>query len=134
MWGGFAVWMDIFSVMILVNYVKNVQSATIKPYVYWAVSGWTMLPVWTFSWGLWVANLIFDNQGGKLHFFWSRYTLFYMLMPVLIQPIYIVLIILGYGTTTIPISSDSSFWPYWTTYLLSDLLNFVVFYTTLYGI
>jgi hypothetical protein len=93
-----------------------------------------MTPVWFFSWALWVTNLVFDDKGGSIHFFFSYWTIIYMVMPILIQPVFLILTFFGYGDTTVPRSNDSSFWVYWLLFLASDWVNLLVFYYTVYGL
>jgi hypothetical protein len=133
-YGFFAVWMNVLSILILNNYVFQQPSATAKPYVYWAVSGWTMTPIWFFSWAIWLTNLIWDNKGGSIHSFFAYWTIIYMIMPVLFQPVFLILTFFGYGDTTLPRASDSKFWVYWLLFLGSDLGNLVLFYYTVYGL
>ena len=82
--GVFATWMLTFSILLLSKYVFTPASATASPYVYWAITAWTITPLWLFTWGVWLWNLIFDNKGGKVHKFFSMVTLFYMALPVVL--------------------------------------------------
>ena len=83
-YGGFCTWMLSFSIYMLVHYVFKQPSATKTPFIYWAVLSWTMTPLWLFSWGVWIANLIFDNHGGKIHIILAVTSIAYMVLPVII--------------------------------------------------
>lgn len=83
---------------------------------------------------MWVLNLIFDNEGGKLHIALTVCSLAYMILPVLIQPVFLIIInIFGYNSKTIYRSEDKYFWLLTIALLISDAANFVVFFLTASG-
>lgn len=80
--GVWATWMLTFSILLLSKYVFSQTSATSSPNVYWAITAWTMAPLWFFTWTFWLVNLIVDNKGGKIHKLFSILTIGYMVLPV----------------------------------------------------
>ena len=133
-YGGFCTWMLMLSSLMFTFYVFKQPSATVKPYIYWAIFSWTVVPLWFFSWAIWLLNLIFDNHGGTLHIILAATSVAYMIMPVLIQPVFLIIIQFGYTSKTIYRSEDPYFWWFTTALLISDAANFLVFYYTASGI
>ena len=127
--GVWTTWMLTLSILLLNKYVFSAPSgfASKSPYVYWAITAWTITPLWLFTWGVWLWNIITDNKGGKTHKFFSMITIFYMAIPVVLQPIF--LIINVFAARDAP-----DFWLWWSILFVSDLLNLVLFYFTVLGL
>ena len=132
--GGFCTWMLTLSSFMLAYYVFKQPSATKTPFIYWAVLSWTITPLWLVSWGIWIANLIFDNHGGKIHIILAVTSIVYMVLPVIIQPIFLLIILIAYIWLPIYRTDDPNFLWFWIVLILSDLANFFVYYYTASGI
>ena len=84
-YGGFCTWMLTLSSYMLNYYYFKQPLATQGPFIYWTILSWTITPLWFFSWGIWIVNMIFGNDGGSLHYFFA-YTgvAYYLVLPVII--------------------------------------------------
>ena len=140
-WGVFASWMLTWSIIMNVSYYwkkscnnNNVflWTDTCQPWTFWRIFSWYEVIFWSYSWGLWMVNLIFDNKGGKIMAFWAVYTIFYMIGPIVIDNLFLFLTWFAYPSTVI--ASDPNFWFYWYGTLLNELACLTLFYFTVWGI